>query len=91
MTGKEYRFLVMGDQVVGSCIVCLQMSSVTVFTRSNSLFMRKIKTHFEVKGIRLPLKNSVREAEAMFLKNHAMSWNDIPNKGGYLSKRKFEH
>ena len=54
MTGKEYRFLVMGDQVVGSCIVFLQMSSVTVFTRSNSLFMRRIKTHFEVKGIRLP-------------------------------------
>ncbi|MGC6590612.1 bifunctional glutamate--cysteine ligase GshA/glutathione synthetase GshB, partial [Paenibacillus sp. Dod16] len=88
MTGKEYRFLVMGDQVVG--VLHRVPANVTgdgVHT-VEQLVHEKNKDPLRGKGYKTPLeKIQLGEAEEMFLKNRGMSWNDIPQQGEVIYLR----
>lgn len=79
VTGKEYRFLVMGDQVVG---VLHRVPANVVgdgIHTIEQLVHEKNKDPLRGNGYKTPLeKIQLGEAEEMFLKNHAMSWNEIP-------------
>ncbi|MEJ9218694.1 bifunctional glutamate--cysteine ligase GshA/glutathione synthetase GshB [Paenibacillus glucanolyticus] len=88
MTGKEYRFLVMGDQVVGVLHrVPANVVGDGVHT-IEQLVHEKNKDPLRGKGYKTPLeKIQLGEAEEMFLKNHAMSWNDIPQQGEVIYLR----
>ncbi|WP_259445351.1 bifunctional glutamate--cysteine ligase GshA/glutathione synthetase GshB [Paenibacillus sp. FSL W7-1279] len=88
MTGKEYRFLVMGDQVVGVLHrVPANVVGDGVHT-IEQLVHEKNKDPLRGKGYKTPLeKIQLGEAEAMFLKNHSMSWNDIPQQGEVIYLR----
>lgn len=82
MTGKEYRFLVMGDEVVGILHrVPANVVGDGVHT-IEQLIHEKNKDPLRGKGYRTPLeKIQLGEAERMFLKNQAKKPNDIPNVG----------
>ncbi|MBY0162061.1 bifunctional glutamate--cysteine ligase GshA/glutathione synthetase GshB [Cytobacillus firmus] len=88
MTGKEYRFLVMGDQVVGGLHrVPANVAGDGVHT-IEQLVHEKNKDRLRGKGYKTPLeKIQLGEAEEMFLKNHSMSWNDIPQQGEVIYLR----
>lgn len=88
ITGKEYRFLIMGDQVVG----VLHRVPANVIGDGihtiEQLVHEKNKNPLRGKGYKTPLeKIQLGEAEEMFLKNHAMSWNDIPQLGEIIYLR----
>ncbi|WP_199794830.1 bifunctional glutamate--cysteine ligase GshA/glutathione synthetase GshB [Paenibacillus faecalis] len=82
MTGKEYRFLVMGDEVVGILHrVPANVIGDGVHT-IEQLVHEKNKDPLRGRGYKTPLeKIQLGEAEEMFLRNHFKSWNDIPEKG----------
>ncbi|CAM3798646.1 MULTISPECIES: bifunctional glutamate--cysteine ligase GshA/glutathione synthetase GshB [Paenibacillus] len=88
MTGKEYRFLVMGDQVVG---VLHRVPANVVgdgIHTIEQLVHEKNKDPLRGKGYKTPLeKIQLGEAEEMFLKNRGMSWNDIPQLGEVIYLR----
>lgn len=79
MTGKEYRFLVMGDEVVGVLHrVPANVVGDGVHT-IEELAHEKNKDPLRGRGYKTPLeKIRIGEAEEMFLKNHTMTWSDIP-------------
>lgn len=79
MTGKEYRFLVMGDEVVGVLHrVPANVVGDGVHT-IEQLVHDKNKDPLRGHGYKTPLENiQIGEAEEMFLKNHARAWSDIP-------------
>ncbi|WP_232699137.1 bifunctional glutamate--cysteine ligase GshA/glutathione synthetase GshB [Brevibacillus daliensis] len=82
ITGKEYRFLVMGDEVVG----ILHRVPANVIGDGihtiEQLVHEKNKDPLRGRGYKTPLeKIQVGEAEEMFLKNHCKGWSDIPQKG----------
>ncbi|MGM1047348.1 MAG: bifunctional glutamate--cysteine ligase GshA/glutathione synthetase GshB [Bacillota bacterium] len=88
MTGKEYRFLVMGDEVVGVLHrVPANVVGDGVHT-IEQLVKEKNKDPLRGRGYKTPLeKIQLGEAEEMFLKNHSMGWNDIPQSGEVIYLR----
>ncbi|MNO99270.1 Glutathione biosynthesis bifunctional protein GshAB [compost metagenome] len=80
MTGKEYRFLVMGDEVVGVLHrVPANVAGDGVHT-IEELVHEKNKSPLRGRGYKTPLeKIQIGEAEEMFLNNHALAWNDVPS------------
>lgn len=82
MTGKEYRFLVMGDEVVG---ILHRVPANVVGDGVHSieeLVHEKNKDPLRGRGYKTPLEFiQLGEAEEMFLRNHGKSWNDIPASG----------
>lgn len=88
MTGKEYRFLVMGDEVVG--ILHRVPANVTgdgVHT-IEQLVHEKNNDPLRGRGYKTPLeKIQLGEAESMFLKNHGHAWGDIPESGEIIYLR----
>ena len=79
MTGKEYRFLIMGDEVVGILHrVPANVVGDGVHT-IEQLVHAKNKDPLRGHGYKTPLeKIQIGEAEEMFLKNHSHAWSDIP-------------
>ncbi|MBY3622919.1 bifunctional glutamate--cysteine ligase GshA/glutathione synthetase GshB [Acinetobacter sp. CUI P1] len=79
MTGKEYRFLVMGDEVVGVLHrVPANVLGDGVHT-IEELVHEKNKDPLRGRGYKTPLEQiQIGEAEEIFLKNHAQAWSDIP-------------
>ncbi|GGF98825.1 bifunctional glutamate--cysteine ligase GshA/glutathione synthetase GshB [Paenibacillus aceti] len=80
MTGKEYRFLVMGDEVVGV------LHRVPANVRGDGshtieqLVALKNQDPLRGKGYKTPLERiELGEAEVMFLKNQGKSIHDIPD------------
>lgn len=88
MTGKEYRFLVMGDEVVGVLHrVPANVVGDGVHT-IEQLVHEKNKNPLRGKGYKTPLeKIQLGEAEEMFLKNHSLGWSDIPQLGEVIYLR----
>ncbi|MVO98238.1 bifunctional glutamate--cysteine ligase GshA/glutathione synthetase GshB [Paenibacillus lutrae] len=88
MTGREYRFLVMGDEVVGILHrVPANVVGDGIHT-IEQLVHTKNKDPLRGKGYKTPLeKIQLGEAEEMFLKNHGMSWNDRPPAGKIIYLR----
>ncbi|WP_068775044.1 bifunctional glutamate--cysteine ligase GshA/glutathione synthetase GshB [Paenibacillus sp. FJAT-26967] len=88
MTGKEYRFLVMGDEVIG---VLHRVPANVVgdgIHTIEQLVHEKNKDPLRGKGYKTPLeKIQLGEAEEMFLKNHDRRWNDIPQAGKVIYLR----
>lgn len=82
MTGKEYRFLVMGDEVVGVLHrVPANVVGDGVHT-TQELVHEKNKDPLRGRGYKTPLeKIQLGDSEEMFLKNHNKRWSDIPAKG----------
>ncbi|TQR46416.1 bifunctional glutamate--cysteine ligase GshA/glutathione synthetase GshB [Paenibacillus popilliae] len=82
MTGKEYRFLVMGDEVVGILHrVPANVVGDGVHT-IEQLVHEKNKDPLRGRGYRTPLeKIQLGEAETMFLNNHNHQWSGIPSLG----------
>ncbi|WP_211748503.1 bifunctional glutamate--cysteine ligase GshA/glutathione synthetase GshB [Paenibacillus sp. Marseille-Q4541] len=82
ITGKEYRFLIMGDDVVGILHrVPANVVGDGVHT-IEQLVHEKNKDPLRGHGYRTPLeKIELGEAEEMFLKNHSNDWSDIPQSG----------
>ncbi|TCZ80783.1 bifunctional glutamate--cysteine ligase GshA/glutathione synthetase GshB [Paenibacillus albiflavus] len=82
VTGREYRFLVMGDEVVGILHrVPANVVGDGIHT-IEQLVHHKNKDPLRGRGYKTPLeKIQLGEAEEMFLKNHSMKWNDIPQPG----------
>ncbi|WP_339317512.1 bifunctional glutamate--cysteine ligase GshA/glutathione synthetase GshB [Paenibacillus sp. FSL R10-2734] len=80
MTGKEYRFLVMGDEVVGVLHrVPANVVGDGVHT-IEELVHEKNRDSLRGHGYKTPLeKIQIGEAEEMFLKNHARAWGDVPS------------
>lgn len=79
MTGKEYRFLVMGDEIVGVLHrVPANVVGDGVHT-IEQLVREKNKDPLRGQGYKTPLERiQIGEAEEMFLKNHGQTWSDIP-------------
>lgn len=88
MTGKEYRFLVMGDEVVGVLHrVPANVVGDGVHT-IEQLVHEKNKDPLRGRGYKTPLeKIQLGEAEEMFLRNHSKSWGDIPQAGEVIYLR----
>lgn len=82
MTGKEYRFMVMGDEVVGVLHrVPANVVGDGVHT-IEQLVHEKNKDPLRGRGYKTPLeKIQLGEAEEMFLKNHNHHWGEIPALG----------
>ncbi|WP_268625189.1 bifunctional glutamate--cysteine ligase GshA/glutathione synthetase GshB [Paenibacillus alvei] len=82
MTGKEYRFLVMGDEVVGVLHrVPANVVGDGVHT-IEQLVHEKNKDPLRGRGYKTPLeKIQLGEAETMFLNNHNHQWSGIPSLG----------
>jgi len=82
MTGKEYRFLVMGDEVVGILHrVPANVVGDGVHT-IEQLVHEKNNDPLRGRGYKTPLeKIQLGEAEEMFLRNHSKTWNVIPQPG----------
>ena len=82
MTGKEYRFLVMGEEVVGVLHrVPANVIGDGVHT-IKQLVHEKNKDPLRGRGYKTPLeKIQLGEAEEMFLKNHGHHWDEIPASG----------
>ncbi|MCE5173254.1 hypothetical protein LQV63_28750 [Paenibacillus profundus] len=71
MTGKEYRFLVMGDEVVGGLHLVPANDVGDGFLMIEQLVHEKNKDPLRGRGYKTPLeKIQLDEAETMFLKNH---------------------
>lgn len=82
MTGKEYRFLVIGEEVVG----ILHREPANVIGNGEStieeLVFEKNKDPLRGKGYKTPLeKIKLGEIEEMFLKNQELSFKSIPKNG----------
>ncbi|SUY33747.1 bifunctional glutamate--cysteine ligase/glutathione synthetase [Clostridium perfringens] len=82
MTGKEYRFLVIGKEVVG----ILHREPANVIGNGEStieeLVSEKNKDPLRGKGYKTPLeKIKLGEIEEMFLKNQGLSFKSIPKNG----------
>ncbi|HAT4115351.1 TPA: bifunctional glutamate--cysteine ligase GshA/glutathione synthetase GshB [Clostridium perfringens] len=82
MTGKEYRFLVIGEEVVG----ILHREPANVIGNGEStieeLVSEKNKDPLRGKGYKTPLeKIKLGEIEEMFLKNQGLSFKYIPKNG----------
>ncbi|MBI6010448.1 bifunctional glutamate--cysteine ligase GshA/glutathione synthetase GshB [Clostridium perfringens] len=82
MTGKEYRFLVIGEDVVG----ILHREPANVIGNGEStieeLVFEKNKDPLRGKGYKTPLeKIKLGEIEEMFLKNQGLSFKYIPKNG----------
>ncbi|MHA0857261.1 bifunctional glutamate--cysteine ligase GshA/glutathione synthetase GshB [Paenibacillus sp. CMAA1364] len=88
MTGKEYRFLVMGDEVVGILHrVPANIEGDGVHT-IEQLVHEKNENPLRGQGYKTPLeKIQLGEAEEMFLKNHSHSWSDLPQSGEIIYLR----
>lgn len=88
ITGKEYRFLIMGDEVVGILHrVPANVVGDGVHT-IEQLVHEKNKDPLRGHGYKTPLeKIQLGEAEEMFLKNHSYSWSDIPQSGKVIYLR----
>ncbi|GKS13226.1 glutathione biosynthesis bifunctional protein GshAB [Paenibacillus chitinolyticus] len=82
MTGKEYRFLVMGNEVVGILHrVPANVEGDGVQTIEELVHIKN-KDPLRGRGYKTPLeKIQVGEAETMFLKNRSHEWVDIPSAG----------
>ncbi|XJZ26914.1 bifunctional glutamate--cysteine ligase GshA/glutathione synthetase GshB [Bacillota bacterium Lsc_1132] len=82
MTGKEYRFLVMGDEVVG---ILHRVPANVVGDGEHTieeLVIEKNKDPLRGKGYKTPLEIiRLDEVEEMFLKNQSKKFSDVPNKG----------
>lgn len=82
LTGKEYRFLVMGEEVVG---VLHRVPANVVgdgIHTIEQLVAEKNKDPLRGKGYKTPLEFiHLGEVEEMFLKNQRKSPTDIPNQG----------
>jgi len=88
ITGKEYRFLVMGDEVTG--ILHRVPANVTGdgIHAIEQLVEDKNKDPLRGKGYRTPLeKINLGDAEKLFLKNQGRSIADIPAKGEMIYLR----
>ncbi|WP_245640067.1 bifunctional glutamate--cysteine ligase GshA/glutathione synthetase GshB [Paenibacillus dakarensis] len=88
VTGKEYRFLVMGDEVTG----ILHRVPANVIGDGlhtiEQLVHEKNKDPLRGQGYKTPLeKIKTGEAEEMFLRNHSHSWGDIPKPGEIIYLR----
>ncbi|MGU8763518.1 bifunctional glutamate--cysteine ligase GshA/glutathione synthetase GshB [Clostridium perfringens] len=82
MTGKEYRFLVIGEEVVG----ILHREPANVIGNGEStieeLVFEKNKDPLRGRGYKTPLeKIKLGEIEEMFLKNQGLSFKYIPKNG----------
>ncbi len=82
VTGKEYRFLVMGDEVVG----ILHRVPANVVGDGNrtieQLVFDKNKDPLRGKGYKTPLERiELGDVERMFLKNQSKTINDVPKAG----------
>lgn len=82
MTGKEYRFLVIGEEVVG----ILHREPANVIGNGEStieeLVFEKNKDPLRGKGYKTPLeKIKLGEIEEMFLKNQGLIFKSIPKNG----------
>ncbi|GGH21167.1 bifunctional glutamate--cysteine ligase GshA/glutathione synthetase GshB [Paenibacillus segetis] len=88
IAGKEYRFLVMGDEVVGILHrVPANVVGDGVHT-IEELVRDKNKDPLRGRGYKTPLEQiQLGEAEEMFLKNHSNSWRDIPQSGEIIYLR----
>lgn len=88
VSGKEYRFLVMGDEVVGVLHrVPANVIGDGVHT-IEQLVHEKNKDPLRGRGYKTPLeKIQIGEAETMFLKNHGHTWCDIPQAGEIIYLR----
>lgn len=88
MTGKEYRFLVMGEEVVGVLHrVPANVEGDGVHT-IEQLVHEKNKDPLRGRGYKTPLeKIQLGEAEDMFLKIHNHHWGEIPSKGEIIYLR----
>lgn len=88
ITGKEYRFLVMGEEVVG---ILHRVPANVVGDGGHTieqLVHDKNKDPLRGRGYKTPLeKIQLGEAEEMFLKNHSNSWSDIPQSGEVIYLR----
>lgn len=82
MTGKEYRFLVMGDEVVGILHrVPANIVGDGIHT-IEQLVYEKNKDPLRGQGYKTPLERlRIGEVEEMFLKNQSKQRTDIPDKG----------
>lgn len=82
MTGKEYRFLVMGDEVVGILHrVPANVVGDGIHT-IEQLVQEKNKDPLRGKGYKTPLERiQLGEVEKMFLKNQSKHITDIPSTG----------
>ncbi|MEH7111579.1 bifunctional glutamate--cysteine ligase GshA/glutathione synthetase GshB [Neobacillus niacini] len=82
ITGKEYRFLVMGDEVVGILHrVPANVIGDGIYT-IEQLVHEKNKNPLRGKGYRTPLERiQLGEVEKMFLKNQSKQITDIPSAG----------
>ncbi|CAH1191963.1 Glutathione biosynthesis bifunctional protein GshAB [Paenibacillus auburnensis] len=88
ISGKEYRFLVMGDEVVG----ILHRVPANVIGDGihtiEQLIARKNKDPLRGKGYRTPLERiQLGEAEKLFLKNQFLNPSDIPGTGEMIYLR----
>ncbi|MDQ0195290.1 bifunctional glutamate--cysteine ligase GshA/glutathione synthetase GshB [Paenibacillus wynnii] len=88
VTGKEYRFLVMGDEVVG-ILHRVPANIVGDGVRTiEQLIHEKNKDPLRGQGYRTPLeKIQLGEAERLFLKIHSMDPSDIPRLGEVIYLR----
>lgn len=88
ITGKEYRFLIMGDEVVG-ILHRVPANVVGDGVRTiEQLVHEKNKDPLRGRGYKTPLeKIQLGEAEEMFLKNHSYNWSDIPQLGKVIYLR----
>ncbi|WNS46112.1 bifunctional glutamate--cysteine ligase GshA/glutathione synthetase GshB [Paenibacillus sp. MMS20-IR301] len=82
MTGKEYRFMVMGDEVVGILHrVPANVMGDGIHT-IEQLVYEKNKDPLRGRGYKTPLeKIQLGEAETIFLKNHNHQWSEVPTLG----------
>jgi glutamate--cysteine ligase len=88
ISGKEYRFLVMGDEVVGILHrVPANVVGDGIHT-IEQLIARKNKDPLRGKGYRTPLERiQLGEAEKLFLKNQFLNPSDIPGSGEMIYLR----
>ncbi|MFD0960473.1 bifunctional glutamate--cysteine ligase GshA/glutathione synthetase GshB [Paenibacillus chungangensis] len=88
MTGKEYRFLVMGDEVAGVLHrVPANVVGDGVHT-IEQLVHEKNKDPLRGFGYKTPLENiQLGDAEEMFLKNHNHHWGEVPSLGQIIYLR----
>ncbi|MBB6445250.1 bifunctional glutamate--cysteine ligase GshA/glutathione synthetase GshB [Bacillus benzoevorans] len=82
ISGKEYRFLVMGDEVVG---ILHRVPANVIGDGQHTIAQLaedKNKDPLRGKGYRTPLeKIQLGEAEKLFLKNQGKGFMDVPEKG----------
>jgi glutamate--cysteine ligase len=83
MTGKEYRFLVMGNEVVGILHrVPANVEGDGIHTIEQLIHEKNNKDPLRGKGYKTPLERiQLGEVEKMFLKNQSKHFTDIPIAG----------